>query len=469
MKHFAKRVTDTIGELVKAKEPAVAGELENLDFSTTGTPKASGDYRRYVLLGTIILVLGLGGSILWAALAPLAGAVVSNGEIVLQGYRTTIQHLDGGVIAELPIEEGQRVSKGDLLFKLEDSQATSDLAVIEARLLSALGRQARLRAERDDQNKIEFPSRLKNASDSEEASEIMDNQRAIFIARKRALSTDLDRRAQKVQELEQQIRGLESRLVSVDAQIRSFEGEVEERRGLVAEQLTSKVALRDAERRLNDLRGERGRLRSDIAQTKAQIATTQMERSLRQQEYDQEVANNLGTVQGEVLDAQARAVALSERLSRTVVRSPMDGYVTGLQIHAEGTVISPGNAIMDLVPEQRQLLVDVQVPPERIDDVSAGQLTDLSFPSLDSLFVDDIQGEVISISADALTNEQSGERYFLARIQVTNDSEEILSAENFRMTPGMPAQAFIRTGSRSMLGYLAEPFTEMFSRAFREG
>lgn len=469
MKHLVKRVTDSIGELVKAKEPAVAGELENLDVSTTGPPKVSGDYHRYVLLGTIILVLGLGGSILWAALAPLAGAVVSNGEIVLQGYRTTIQHLDGGVVAELPIEEGQRVSKGDLLFKLEDSQATSDLAVIEARLLSALGRQARLRAERDGQNNIEFPSRLKNASDSEEASEIMDNQRAIFIARKRALSTDLDRRAQKVQELEQQIRGLESRLVSVDAQIRSFEGEVEERRGLVAEQLTSKVALRDAERRLNDLRGERGRLRSDIAGTKAQIATTQMERSLRQQEYDQEVANNLGTVQGEVLDAQARAVALSERLSRTVVRSPMDGYVTGLQIHAEGTVISPGNAIMDLVPEQRQLLVDVQVPPERIDDVSVGQLTDLSFPSLDSLFVDDIQGEVISISADALTNEQSGDRYFLARIQVTNDSEEILIAENFQMTPGMPAQAFIRTGSRSMLGYLAEPFTEMFSRAFREG
>lgn len=147
----------------------------------------------------------------------------------------------------------------------------------------------------------------------------------------------------------------------------------------------------------------------------------------------------------------------------------MDGYVMGLQVHAENSVISPGSAVMDLVPEQSRMLVDVQVPPERIDDVSVDQLTELSFPSLDSLFVDDIKGKVVSVSADALTNEQSGERYFLARIQVTEESEERLLDEDFRIMPGMPVQAFIRTGSRSMLGYLAEPFTEMFSRAFREG
>lgn len=467
MKALLRRLLGSDSNADDSTGSSALGELDGQ--ADKAIPKANGNYRRYTLIGVVILLFGLGGSALWAALAPLAGAVIANGEVVLQGYRTTIQHLDGGVVSELPVEEGQRVAEGDLLFRLEDSEARSDLAVVRARLLRAIGQQARLRAERDGTRSVTFPERLTRADNAEEAEEIMANQRAIFTARTRALETDLKRRAQQIDELNEQIRGLESRLDSVERQIDSYAEEVEERRGLVSEQLSSKEALREAERRLNDLRGERGDLQSKIAGAKAQIATTRMERSLRQQEYDQEVASNLGEIQGEVLDVEARSVALRERLARTVVRSPMDGFVVGLKVHATSSVISPGNAVMDLVPEQRRLLVDVQVPPERIDDIEVDQLTDLSFPSLDSLFVDDIKGRVTSISADALTNEDSGERYFLARIQVTQASEERLISENFRMTPGMPVQAFIRTESRSMLAYLAEPFTEMFSRAFREG
>lgn len=479
MKPILKRIESGVNQGVQRVRKALGsesqtstaldGELQPLNSSTEEvTPRASDNYQRYGVIGITILVFGLGGAILWAALAPLASAVVTSGEVVLQDYRTTIQHIDGGVIETLAVEEAQEVSAGDLLFRLEDSQARSDYAVISNRLLSALGEQARLRAERDKLDAIEFPDRLTNAEDAEEAAETMANERAIFTARKQALETDLDRRAQRIDELNERIGGLESRLESVNAQITSYQEEVEERRGLVAEQLSSKEALRNAERRLNDLRGERGRLNADIAGTRAQIATTRMERSLRQQEYDQQVANALGEIQEQILDTEARAVALRARLDRTEVRAPVDGSVVGLAVHSEGGVISPGQEIMDIVPTQRRLLLDAQVPTDEVNNISVGQITTVSFPALSSRFADNIEGEVVSISADALTNEQTGQRYYLARIRITRDGLDVLREQDFQMSPGMPVTTNIQTGTRSMLDYLLKPLAEKVTYAFRE-
>jgi len=405
---------------------------------------------------------------LWAALAPLVSAVVTSGEVVLQDYRTTIQHFDGGIIQELAVEEGQRVAEGDLLFRLDDTKARSDLAVVNNRLLAALGKQARLRAERDRLESIDFPAALTAAENATEAEEIMANQTAIFKARRQALATDLDRRAQRIDELNEQIRGLQARLEAVESQISSYEVEVEERRGLVAEQLASKNQLRNAERRLNDLRGERGRLTAEIAGTRAQIATTRMERSLRRQEYDRQVADQLGQVQEQILDAQSRSIALRERLERTVVTAPTSGSVVGLQVHSKGSVIRPGQQVMDVVPDQGRLLLDAQVPPDQINDVSIGQITRIMFPALNSRFADDIDGRVISVSADALTNEQTGQRYYLARIEITPDGMRVLQDQDFTMTPGMPATTHIVTGSRSMLDYLVKPLAEKVTYAFKE-
>lgn len=452
-----------------ARGTAVSGELQPAGDTPGAFPKASGDYRRYTLVGALVLGIGLGGFIVWAALAPLSGAVVANGEVVLEGYRTTIQHLDGGIVERLPVEEGQRVEQGQTIAEIADNQARSDLGVVESRLLAALGRQARLQAERDGDDQITFPEELSESDAAGQANEIMATQRALFNARRESLETDLSRRGQRIDELEQQINGLEARANAVASQIESFQTEVEERRGLVADQLASKEALRSAERQLNQLRGERGQLRADIAATRAQIATTRMERTLRRQEYTQEVANGLSETQEQILDARSRAIALRAKLERTTITAPVEGFVTGLQVHSAGSVVSPGGKIMDLVPAQRRLLVDVRVPPDRIDDVNVDQVTELSFPSLDSLFVDNIRGRVTSVSADAFSNEQSGERYFLARVRVTPETVDRLVNENFRMTPGMPAQAYINTGSKTLLEYLIKPFSDMLSRAFREG
>ena len=434
-----------------------------------GVPVASGNYRRYTMIGTLVLLIGLGGFLVWAATAPLASAVISNGQVVIEGYRKTLQHLEGGIIKDLYVEEGQQVEKGEVLVEFDGTQARSDLAVVESRLLSALGQQARLRAERDGDDRVAFPTALTEAEDSAKAAEIMANQRAIFSARRRALETDLSLRAQRIDEFEEQIRGLQSRLTAVESQIDSFREEVDEWSGLVEDQLADKQSLRDARRRLDEYRGERGRLMADIAGIRAQIATTRMERSLRQEEYDQEVATRLGEVQERILDARARISALRDKLSRTVVTAPIDGSVVGLKVHTVGGVVSPGEPLMDIVPQQRRLLVDARVPPDKIDDVRVGQATDLSFPALNTLFINNIQGDVVSVSADALNDQQNNESYYLARIRVNQAGVEELQAENFQLEPGMPVQAFIKTGSRSFLAYLVKPFSEMASRAFREG
>ena len=433
-----------------------------------GVPVASANYRRYTLIGTLMLLLGLGGSALWAASAPLAGAVISSGQVVVEGYSKTLQHLEGGIIKTMNVEEGDQVEQGEVLLELDGTQARSDLAVVESRLMTALGRRARLRAERDGDNAIDFPPPLTDADDAEKAGEIMTNQQAIFTARRRALETDLNLRAQRIDEFEEQINGLQSRLGSVESQIDSYTEEVEEWSGLVEDQLSDKQSLREARRRLNEYRGERGRLMADIAGIRAQIASSRMERSLRKEEYDQEVATQLGEVQEQILDARARISALRDKLSRTVVTAPINGSVVGLKVHTEGGVINPGDPLMDIVPRQRTLLVDARVPPDKIDDVQVGQATDLSFPALNTLFINNIQGDVVSVSADSLSNEQNDESYYLARIRVNEAGVEALRAENFQLEPGMPVQAFIKTGSRSLLEYLVKPFSEMASRAFRE-
>ncbi|AGY92627.1 hypothetical protein SPICUR_08495 [Spiribacter curvatus] len=457
------------------RRPSAEGELITAQpdprqraAQADGTPIASGNFRRYTLIGILVLVLGFGGFLLWAGTAPLAGAVISNGQVVIEGYRTTLQHLEGGIVESLNVEEGDQVEQGELLLELDDTQARSDLAVVESRLMTALGRRARLRAERDGDEAIDFPAALTDADDPGKAEEIMANQRSLFAARRQALETDLSLRAQRIEEFEEQIRGLNARLDAVDSQIASFNEEVDEWSGLVEDQLSDKQSLREARRRLYEYRGERGRLVSDIAGIRAQIASTRMERSLRQEEYDQTVATRLGEVQAEILDARARVIALRDKLRRTTVTAPVDGAVVGLQVHSDGGVVSPGNPLMDIVPRQRTLLVDARVQPDDIDDVQVGQATDLSFPALNTLFINNIQGDVVSVSADALTDEQNNESYYLVRIRVNEAGVETLRAEDFQLEPGMPVQAFIKTGSRSFLGYLIKPFTEMASRAFRE-
>ena len=462
MQRFRRDSAD--GELIPA-----AGSAREQAAQADGIPVASGNYRRYTLIGTLVLLIGFGGFLLWAAAAPLASAVISNGQVVVEGYRTTLQHLEGGIIEHLYVEEGQQVEQGEVLVEFDGTQARSDLAVVESRLLSALGQRARLRAERDGESAIDFPADLTEAGDSEKVAEIMANQRAIFTARRQALETDLSLRAQRIDEFEEQIRGLQARLTAVDSQIASFTEEVDEWSGLVEDQLADKQSLRDAGRRLDEYRGERGRLIADIAGIRAQIATTRMERSLRQEEYDQEVATRLGEVQERLLDARARVSALRDKLSRTVVSAPTSGSVVGLKVHSAGSVVSPGEPLMDIVPRQRRLLVDARVPPDKIDDVRVGQATDLSFPALNTLFINNIQGDVVSVSADALTDQQNNESYYLARIRVNDAGVAELRAENFQLEPGMPVQAFIKTGSRSFLAYLIKPFSEMASRAFREG
>lgn len=428
----------------------------------------SSNYHAYTLIGILVLVVGLGGFGYWAYTAPLSGAVIANGQVVVEGSTKTITHLEGGVVSKIHVDEGDSVNQGEVLLELDDSQARSDLSVVESRLMSALGNRARLRAEVGEADQINFPDFLTEKTDNAEAKQVMAMQRSIFEARRKSLKSDLQLREQRVDELTARISGLKAQISAYESRIASYEDEVADLSGLVDQKLSAKQPLREARRELSEFRGERGRLLSELASVRAKIANTELERNVREEEYFQEVTSKLGEVQDKVLDAQSRISALESKLARTTLYAPIDGSVVGLKVHTEGGVVNPGKPLMNIVPRGRELLVNAQVPTANIDDVEVGQMTDLSFPALNTPFSDRIEGQVVSVSADAMSGEEGENRYYLARVRVNPESAEMLRAESFKLEPGMPVQAFINTDSRSLLDYLLKPMTEMASRAFKE-
>ena len=414
-------------------------------------------------IGLLIFFLVFGVFGLWSALAPLDGAAYAPGTVTVKSYKKSVQHLEGGIVSEILVENGDRVSAGDPLLVLDDTQPLAQLEIARSQYIALRVREARLIAERDGLARVIYPESLSN-TDPRVAEEIA-AQNQIFEARKSSMENNIEILEQRIEQLESQVNGLQALKESKEMLAASFSDELKDTQALLNRGFSDKNRLRELERNFASYQGEAADLTARISSTQVQIGETRLQILQQEREQLNEVVNQLSKVQTNLKDLSERINALEHIVSRTVIRAPESGVVNGMQVHTVGGVIAPRSPLAEIVPATDELIVEASVSPNDIDRVSEGQEATIRFSTFGSS-VPTITGNVLSLSADAMANENTGAQYYLARVEVTPEGLDELG--DLILMPGMPAEVFINTGSRTFLQYLFKPFTNAMARSFNE-
>lgn len=417
--------------------------------------------------GMIITAFVTGFFILWAGLAPLESASIATGSVVLHENRKTIQHLEGGIISEILVKEGDVVTQGQPLMTLNATSATAQQQLLLGQLRNALATEARLLAERDDLTEVNFDSIYEAGLANNKTEEVIASQKRLFETRRATIIGQVDILQERIMQYNDQIEGLSAQITEVKAQSALIGEEVKTVSHLLDKGLEQKPRLLALKRKQSELKGQAAQFISEIATIQGSISEVQLQMINVQNEYLKEVMTELKDVQQQVSDLREKLLASGDVLERTIIVAPQSGKITGLQFHTLGGVIAPGAQIMDIVPQNDKLIVEARVKPEDIDIVREGLEAKVMLSAYKSRFVPRLNGEVIYLSADKFTDEQTGQHYFLARIEINEEEIDNLAA-NVELYPGMPAESFIKTGESTFLNYLASPIIDSFRRSFKE-
>ena len=449
-------------------EPKELSENKSLVASASGVVE---DAERYdpglsspkkVGMTIFIVIFGFCGS--WAAFAPIDGAAVASGFVNVRSYSKVVQHLEGGIISDIFVENGARVQAGQPILELNNTQPLAQLEIVNSQFIALTALETRLMAERDGLDDVNYPGSL-STSDIRVREETT-AQTEIFRARKATLNGSIEVLQQRIGQLESQVVGLEALKVSKEQLAASYAEELEDVQALLSQGFSEKTRLRELERNVASFNGEAADLTANIASAEIQIGETQLQILQQDREFQNQVVSELGEVKTNLKDISERITALEDVVARTTVRAPEAGIVNGLQVHTIGGVISPGMKIVDIVPVGDDLIIEAQVSPIDIDRVAINQNATIRFSSFGMGTVPTIYGKVINLSADRLFEEVSGEPYYLARVEVT--PEGMADLDDLILMPGMPAEVFIATGSRTFLQYLFKPFSNAIARSLRE-
>jgi epimerase transport system membrane fusion protein len=414
-------------------------------------------------LGLALLVVVFGFFGIWATLAPLDGAAFALGTVTVKSYKKIVQHLEGGIVADILAQDGDRVESGDPLLILDDTQAKTSLEIVNSQFVALKMKEARLIAERDGEETVSYPTQL--ALSSANAAREVEAQDEVFYARKATHDGRIQILEQRVEQLRSQVVGLEAQRKTKVMLAQSFEEELSDNQILLDQGFSEKTQLRQTERNFATYSGEAAELSATIAATEVQIGETLLQILQQQSEFQNEVVAELSDIQTAIKDSEERLTALRDVMSRTIIRAPDSGLVLGMLVHTIGGVIAPGSAIAQIVPESDDLVIQASVNPIDIDRVSEGQEARIRFSTFGSR-APTIFGTLISLSADAIPDEATGASYYLARVQVNPDSLEELG--DMALLPGMPAEVYINTGSRTLLQYLFKPLSNAVARSFNE-
>ncbi len=416
-------------------------------------------------IGFIILAITFGILGTWGYLAPIDSAALAPGSVTVKSHSKTVQHLDGGIVSELLAKDGDIVKEGDVLLKLDGTEVKAQLEILRGQMITLSAQLARLVAERDRKEAIAFPDNLQDLSDPHIV-EARQGETQIFQARKNSYEGEISVLKQRISQLSSKIDGLKGQRSSKQELMASYREEVGDLKELLALGFADKQRLRDIERNHAIVTGDIASLTSDIASSEMQIGETKLQILQLQKKFQEEVAGKLGEVQAQLYDVSQRVTATADKVTRTDVKAPAGGRVLGLSVHNIGGVITPGKPILDIVPQQEELIIKAQVSPIDIDRVRPGLVAEVRFSAFKQALTPKVMGKVINISADRLTDERSGNTYYEAQIELTPESYTKL--RGLELVPGMPAEVFINTGERTVFEYLMQPITNSFARAFIE-
>jgi len=424
------------------------------------------DTTRATRIGLWALLLGLGGFLLWAGFAPLDEGVPSQGLVAINTKRKAVQHPTGGIVKEVLVGEGDYVKEGQLLIRLDEAATRASYESVRQHYLGMLANQGRLVAEQSGAATIDFHPELKTASADPLIRNQMLTQEQLFQSRKAALRADLQALQESIQGQQALIRSSEEVLASRRTQLSLLNDELSNTRSLVKEGYAPRNRQLELERMVSEINGSIAELLGNISRAQRAVAEMRQRMIARQQEYRKEVETQLSQVNSEVQADQAKFRALSDDLGRVEIKSPATGQVVGLAVQTVGGVVSSGQKLMDIVPEGELLMIETRVAPNLIDKVSAGLPVDIRFNSFANTPQLVVEGKVVSVSGDLLTDQQSGVQYFLSRVSVTPEGYKQLGKR--QLQPGMPVEVVLKTGERSLLTYLLHPLTKRIAASMKE-
>jgi HlyD family type I secretion membrane fusion protein len=417
----------------------------------------------YTGFAIMFLFFGVAGG--WAALAPLDSAAVAQGVVKVAGDRKLIQHLEGGIIAELNAANGDVVKAGKVLIRLDDTQAKAQLDLIQNRIATREALAARLRAERDGKAEIEFDTALL-ANPATAVKDAVSAQRDVFAAKHHNLADEQEILNQRRRQTKEETTGLEQLIATKDKQIEAIEGETKDLESLLKKGLTTRERNLLLRRQQQEIEGERATNIAAIARARSAMAEIDMQILNLSTVRLNESVDELSKVEAELFDLRQEERSAKDVLTRTDVVAPVDGIVMDLKVHTAGGVVKPGDTLMTIVPLGQQLVVEAMVKPEDVETIAPGQPAHVSFPAFARYNLPPLDGVVEIVSADRMVDERSGAPYFAATVLI--DKGELTKLEGRKLLPGMSSEAMIRTGARTVLSYLAEPITQNFHRAMRE-
>lgn len=428
-------------------------------------PEREGFLRQYLLAGWGIVALVFGGLIAWSVFAPFEGAVLAPGQVAVQSNQQSIQHLEGGIVREIFVREGDDVAAGQKLISLERAATDSSLQSLEARLLGLLETEARLVAERDGAARLMLRPGYEDIAQRGDVKSALASQEALMQARLDSRTTQARILRQRIEQLNTRIAGMTSEIAAKDDQIALVEDEIQRFETLMERGQTVITRVLALKRDRSRLQGEKDGLTSDIAATQVQIGEARSEIARLEQDYREGILTELRDIQSGIAELAEQRNGLLDRSGRLDITAPRAGRVIGVRAHTIGGVINPSEPIMYIVPENDRLVARVRINPADIDKIAPGQSATLRFSAFSQRDTPNFTGSVTTVSADALVDEATGQSYYQATVALPDSA---LGNPDFRLVPGMPVEVMLRTESRNVLSYLVKPLTDSFSRTFRE-
>lgn len=444
-------------------------DFESLEFPWCATPtpiSPRARLRGVTLAGNLLVLCFVLGFGMWASFAPLESAAIASGVVESESSRKTIQHLEGGIVRNILVSDGDAVRSGQTLIALDDTRAASEVQSLQAQLWDAMARAARLQAEQQGQESIAIPGALEQDSrDNGLAAAAVSAQQTIFLARRQVHQSQLAVIRERRHEVEKEIEGLQAQEGAAAQRADIVREELDMVATLVNKGLERRPRLLNLQRELADVGGRRGEVTAQISRAGQVINESQATLFKLESDRQNEVAQSLREAQNQIFQLRERLLTARDQLSRTEVKAPEDGVITDLRIHTPGGVVGAGAPLMDLVPRQDRLIVTARLRPEDIDVVHPGLKAEVHLIPYNQRRVPRLKATVVHVSADRLLDKRTDQPYYAAKIRI-DDAQMV--ANDIQIVPGMPVQVFITTGRGTVALYALRPLLDSFRNAFRE-
>ena len=429
-------------------------------------PASSSDYKSMAIAGYAVIAIGFGGLIGFTAFAHLDSAVTAHASVSVESRRQVVQHLEGGIVRDILVREGDKVEKGQLLFRMDDTQTRANLDLFQNQLNTYLALESRLIAERDSLPTIAFPEELASPSTGTPIAKAIEDQQLQFAQRRASMDSQISIMRSREKALTEEIEGLKREGESAQHQLFFIDDELKGVRELTAKGLVPKTRLNALEREKARLDGVVGRNDIEAAKARNSINEVQLQINQLQQKMQEDVANNLADVRPKISDLREKVRVAQDSLRRADLVAPRSGLVQSVKVSTVGQVLRPGDVLLEIVPINDPLIIEAQIQTVDADSVRPGMEAEVRFPSFHSRTTPLILGKVRSVSSDRLIDDMTRQPYFLAQIATTDT--DIPEDLNQRLRAGMPAEVVFPTGERTVLQYLVQPLREAFRNAFSE-